>query len=70
MLLLFQIDDYFITGHLGHKTNASYHKTGSSLRGSKAELLNGTALFWLIENGDMNEGKEIWQKICERNGPG
>uniref|UniRef100_A0A915BV23 Hexosyltransferase n=1 Tax=Parascaris univalens TaxID=6257 RepID=A0A915BV23_PARUN len=65
----FWIDDYFITGHLGHKVNASYHKT-RPLRGSKGGLLNGTALFWLIEKGDMNEGKEIWQKICERNEPG
>uniref|UniRef100_F1L5U0 Hexosyltransferase n=1 Tax=Ascaris suum TaxID=6253 RepID=F1L5U0_ASCSU len=58
----FWIDDYFITGHLAHKINATFDDI-RSLQAGKEQLLERKALFWWITNGNMIEGKEVWNKL-------
>ncbi|KHN73916.1 Beta-1,3-galactosyltransferase 1 [Toxocara canis] len=56
------IDDYFITGHLGRKINVTFDNIRQS-HGSKKELVERKAVFWLASQNRLAEGKQIWDRI-------
>ncbi|VDM44880.1 unnamed protein product [Toxocara canis] len=57
-----QIDDYFITGYLGHKINVTFDNI-RPLQATKEKFLERKALFWWVNKGDMREAKKLWNKL-------